>query len=70
MLPNSPRDYFWITVTLRALTSCGGAPQPGAVITPDVPPASQVSFEIESATDRLPISPFIYGINFFLLFFL
>jgi hypothetical protein len=36
---------------------------PGAVIPPSTPPASQVSFNIDSTQDVRPISRFIYGMN-------
>lgn len=39
------------------------APAPGGVITPDTPPASDVSFTIRSDQGVKPISPFIYGAN-------
>lgn len=53
-----------VAVLSLTLMSCGGLPDPGTPITPDTPPASQDSFVIDSAQERRPISPFIYGINF------
>jgi hypothetical protein len=37
---------------------------PGAVIPPGTPPASDVTFAIDSTQDAHPISRFIYGMNF------
>ncbi len=43
-------DSFWITTA-------------GGVIPPSTPPASAVTFEIDSTQDPRPISRFIYGMN-------
>ncbi|HEY6124005.1 MAG TPA: glycoside hydrolase family 44 protein, partial [Steroidobacteraceae bacterium] len=49
--------------TSAAFTITAPPPTPGAIIPPSTPPASQVSFAIDSTQDVRAISRFIYGMN-------
>jgi hypothetical protein len=54
---------FTATGVTEATSSAFDVSAPGAVIPPSTPPASQVSFAIDSTLDAHPISRFIYGMN-------
>jgi len=54
---------FSATGVTAATSSSFAVVASGAVIPPSPPPASQVTFSVDSAATRLPISRFIYGLN-------
>ena len=54
---------FTATGATEALSNTFSIANPGAVIPPSTPPASDVTFAIDSTQDVLPISRFIYGMN-------
>src|SRR5262245_10486891 len=54
---------FTASNVTSATSSSFDVTAPGGVIPPSIPPASQVSFAIDSALDVHPISRFIYGMN-------
>jgi hypothetical protein len=55
---------FTATGAAEATSGTFSVVAPGAVIPPSTPPASQVTFNIDSTQDVRAISRFIYGMNF------
>lgn len=49
--------------TTTSTTTTAPPPAPVGFITPDVPAASNVVFDVHTGAERRPISPFIYGMN-------